>query len=125
MKVPTTQLIREITADRRFLAALFFLVLLGVIFCLFIAFTIRPVETQVVTHYTAFGQTNFYRDKWYYLISFVGFGIVTVVIYAALACKLYKHKGRELAVPFAWLGVVTLVIATATVSQVLKVAALS
>ncbi len=125
MKVSITQLIKELSSDRRFIVALIFLVLSGLVYCVYVALNIHPGETQVVTHYTAFGQTNFYRDKWYYLISFVAFGVISVAAYAALACKLYKHKGRELAIPFTWLGVVTIVIATATVSQILKVAALS
>ncbi|MBI3889355.1 hypothetical protein HY312_02155, partial [Candidatus Saccharibacteria bacterium] len=90
-----------------------------------VSLNLHPSELQVVTHYTAFGSTNFYRDKWYYLIGFVFFGILNSILYVTLACKIYRHKGRALAIPFAWLGLIVIVLATATIYQVLKVAALS
>lgn len=125
MKASLTQLVKDISSDRPFVVALLVLGLAGLLFSGYVAFNLRPSDLQVVTHYTAFGSTNFYRDKWYYLIGFVIFGILTAVLYGALACKIYRQKGRALAVPFVWLGVIVIVLATATVYQVLKVAALS
>lgn len=125
MKSSIIHLIKDISSDRRFIVALFFLSLSSLLFCIYVALNIHPSELQVVTHYTAFGSTNFYRDKWYYLIGFIIFGILTAVIYVALACKIYRNKGRELAIPFTWLGVIMIILATATVYQVLKVAALA
>lgn len=125
MKTSITPLIKEILADRRFIIALIFLGLSSLLFSIYVALNIHPSELQIVTHYTAFGSTNFYRDKWYYLVGFVLFGILTLVTYTALACKIYRHKGRELAVPFVWLGVIMIILATTTVYQVLKVASLA
>ena len=107
------------------LIALIALILASLALCIYAVLAIRPSELQVVTHYTAFGSTNFYRDKWYYLVGFVVFGFLNGLVYAALGCKLFIHKGRELAVPLVWLGVITALIALAIVSQVLKIAALS
>lgn len=125
MKTSITQFAKDTVADRQFIVALIALAVAGLILCVYVALNVHPSELQVVTHYTAFGSTNFYRDKWYYLIGFAVFGVMTVVLYTALACKLYKHKGRELAIPFIWLGVITIILAFATTSQILKVAALS
>ncbi len=125
MKSSITQFTKQIAADRPFVAVLAVLGLSGVFLSIFVAVNLHPSELQVVTHYTAFGTTNFYRDKWYYLIGFVVFGIMNAIIYSALACKIYQHKGRALAVPFAWLGVVVTILAAATAYQILKVAALS
>lgn len=125
MKSSITQLIKEISSDRQFIVVLVVLAIVGLLFSGYVGINLHASELQVVTHYTAFGSTNFYRDKWYYLIGFIAFGILSAVTYAALACKIYRHKGRALAIPFAWLGVITLLIATATIYQVLKVAALS
>ncbi len=125
MKSSITQLFKEISSDRQFIIVLILLGFSGLIFSVYVALNLHPSELQVVTHYTAFGSTNFYRDKWYYFIGFVVFGILNAILYGALACKIYRHKGRELAIPFAWLGIVTIIIALATMYQVLKVAALS
>jgi amino acid transporter len=125
MKSSITQLFKQVSSDRQFMTVLVILGLVGVLFSIYVAISLRPSDLQVVTHYTAFGSTNFYRDKWYYLIGFVIFGIVSACLHAALACKIYRYKGRELAIPFAWLGVIVIILATATMYQVLKVAALS
>lgn len=125
MKSSIVQFFKEISSDRQFMTVLVLLGFLGLVFSIFVAFNLRPSDLQVVTHYTAFGSTNFYRDKWYYLIGFVVFGLASVLLHGALACKLYRYKGRELAIPFVWLGIVMIILAAATVYQVLKVAALA
>ncbi len=125
MKSSIIQFAQKISSDRQFITALVLLGVSGVGLALYVAFNVHASELQVVTHYTAFGSTNFYRDKWYYLITFAVFGVLTAVMYTALACKLYTLKGRELAIPFVWLGIITIILAAATVYQVLKVAALS
>ena len=125
MKSTVINVSKEILSDRPFLLALVALVVSSLIFCMYVALNLHPSELQVVTHYSAFGTTNFYRDKWYYLAGFVVFGLLNTVIYGLLACKIFVRKGRTLAVPFAWLGVVIVVVATAIMYQLLKIAALS
>ncbi len=125
MKSSITHLAKDISSDRHFIVVLIVLSITSLLFSIYVAFNLHPSELQVVTHYTAFGTTNFYRDKWYYLVGFVVLGILNAVIYGALACKIYRHKGRELAIPFAWLGVVMAILASATIYQVLKVASLT
>lgn len=125
MKTTVINVSKEIIQDRPFIIALIALVLSCLVFCIYVTSNLRPSELQVVTHYSAFGPTNFYRDKWYYLAGFVLFGVLNAAIYGALACKLFVHKGRALAIPLAWLGVITITVAAAVVYQLLKIAALS
>lgn len=125
MKSSFTQLTKDIAADRHFIVALASVAILSVIFSVYVAVNLHPSELQVVTHYSAFGTTNFYRDKWFYLVGFIVFGLINILAYGALACKLFVHKGRELAISFAWLGVLVVLVAISVVYQVLKVAALS
>lgn len=125
MKSTIIHVSKAILSDRPFLLALVALVLASLIFCIYATANLHPSELQVVTHYSAFGTTNFYRDKWYYLAGFVVFGLLNALVYTALACKIFVQKGRALAVPFAWLGVVIVTVATAIVYQLLKIAALS
>lgn len=125
MKLTFNQLIKDITSDRHFMVVLACLVTISIIFCIYITVSLRPSELQVVTHYSAFGTTNFYRDKWFYLVGFVVFGLVNAIVYGALACKIFMHKGRALAIPFAWMGVVVMFVAISVLYQVLKVASLT
>ncbi|OGL22684.1 hypothetical protein A2707_05245 [Candidatus Saccharibacteria bacterium RIFCSPHIGHO2_01_FULL_45_15] len=125
MKLTFNQLIKDITSDRHLMVVLACLVTISIIFCIYITVSLRPSELQVVTHYSAFGTTNFYRDKWFYLVGFVVFGLVNAIVYGALACKIFMHKGRALAIPFAWMGVVVMFVAISVLYQVLKVASLT
>ena len=92
---------------------------------LYLGFSIQPGELQVVVHYTSFGTTNFYRDKWYYLLSFSAFAIIMAVMHIALTYKVLIQKGHDMAVAFAWLGVILLVITASIAYQVLKIASLT
>lgn len=119
------QIIKEFITDRHLVAGLFLFILLCIIYCAYTALAVRPTELQVVTHYTSYGTTNFYRDQWQYLIGFVGFGLIVCLAHLALVYKIFTLKGREAAVPFMWLGVVVILFAFAIVRQVLGVATLS
>jgi hypothetical protein len=87
------------------------LLVLALLNVVYIAIAVRPTELQVVTHYTAFGVTQLYRDQWWYLLSFAVFGVVTALMHIALAIKVYIAKGHPLAISVAWLGVGIIVFA--------------
>ena len=91
----------------------------------YLAFMIHASELQVVVHYTSFGTTNFYRDKWYYLLSFVAFMVMMAVVHTTVCLKLLEKRGRDLALAFAWLSILIVLIALALFYQVLKIASLS
>ncbi len=92
---------------------------------IYFTLTIRPSELQVVNHYTSFGTTNFYRDRWHYLIGFAAFVIVMAFAHGALTLRVLAQKGHDLAMAFAWLGVVLVVITAMISYQVLSIASLT
>jgi hypothetical protein len=71
----------------------------------FILINVRPSELQLVTHYTAFGVTQLYRDQWWYLLGFAVLGLFTAFFHTALAIKMYVTKGSPLAIMVLWLGI--------------------
>src|SRR4051812_31499751 len=97
MKKPTPEFLKQILADRYMTILLSAIVLFALIFCIVVGLTLHASELQVVNHYMAFGTTNFYRNKWYYLLSFIGFGVVVMTVNVVLAVKLYSEKGRGFA----------------------------
>lgn len=114
-----------ILADRGYLTAVVALLAMTLVIILIGAANIRPSELQVPVRYTSYGITNFYRDKWYYLISLVLFAVAMSVMHMLISLKLYTVKGRGLAVSFVWLSVIMLVIAAVFMYAVLRVVALS
>lgn len=125
MKLRTLEAFKLIIADRVALILLGVFMLLVVAFCISIAVSLHPSELQVVTHYTAFGITNFYRDKWFYFLTFIVFGVMVGVVHAGLVAKLYKTKDRSFAIGFTWLSIVMVLIAWVLTQSVLQVASLS
>lgn len=116
---------KQVTADRTLTVAITVLLLVTLAYIIYVALAISPSELQVVSRYTAYGITNFYRDQWYYLFVFIGFGLLTLVLNTILAVKLLRVKGRMFAVAFVWLSVLIMIIAFQVARSILKLAALS
>lgn len=125
MKSRTLEVFKLIVTDRPMATLLGAFLLLVAAFCVSVAVSLHPSELQIVTHYTAFGITNFYRDKWYYFLTFIFFGGVAGIVHTCIVAKLYKEKDRSFAIGFAWLGIVMILVAWVLVHSVLKVASLS
>lgn len=84
--------------------------------------SLKPSDLQVAVHYTAFGDTSFYREKWYYLMAFVLFGVLLAILHTAIAMKLYIQGRRQIAISFILLSTLLLVITWFIAWSVLKVA---
>jgi hypothetical protein len=125
MKNSALVILKQVIKDRYMIILLSALIVLALIFCIIVGLTIHASELQIVNHYTAFGTTNFYRSKWYYLLNFIGFGVMLMTINVALAGKLYVDKGRGFALAFVWFSLATLVIAAVLSHYILQVALLS
>ena len=97
----------------------------GVAYLIFLAFNLSPSDLQLATRYTSFGETHFYREKWWYLLSFVGFGLLFVVAHIGMIAKLYVIGLRQLAYAFAWLSLVILVLMFVYTYAVLGIAYLN
>lgn len=113
-----------IAADR--LVAVLLSVFLGgcAAYCLYVILALRPSDLQVAVHYSAFGNTHFYREKWYYLLSFLVFGIAMAVVHMALIAKLYGQQRRSIVLVFVGFSFLTLIIAWVLTWSVLRIAAL-
>lgn len=114
------QAFRETLRDRTFVLLWLSLLLLAGIVIIAGIFTIRPSDLQVPTRYSAFGITNFYRDKWYYALAFVLFAIFVAVMHGLVSLKLYIVKGRKLAVAFLGLSLVVMAFAVSTIFAILR-----
>lgn len=95
--------IKPILADRLMVVLSFAVILVMLAYCIFVAVSLQPSDLQVAVHYTAFGETNFYREKWFYLINFIVLGLIIGLAHNILAIKVYLQGRRPLALLFLWL----------------------
>ncbi len=100
------------------LAALLVLLVIG-------AFYIRRTDLQVPVRYSSFGITNFYREKWFYELNFMLFGVLVATFHSLIGLRLFTQRGRSFAIVFQWMTVLVLVMTLATVTTILRVVSLS
>lgn len=122
MKENIITALKLIIVDRLVTVLLSSFILLCLAYCLYVGLSLRPSDLQVAVHYTSFGETNFYRAKWYYLLSFIVFGLGLAVFHTILAIKLYVQERRQIALAFIGLSFLLLLIAWIMTRSVLKVA---
>lgn len=122
MKTNTINYIKSILSDRLVTVLIIFFILASLAYCIYIGVSLRPSDLQVAVHYTGFGEASFYRDKWYYFINFIVLGILFAVIHTILVVKLYLQGRRQIAVFFAYLSYLLLLIAWIITWAILRVA---
>ncbi len=121
LKTNLIQSVKELLTNRYLTVLSIIIVLLAVSLSIYIAVRVQPSDLQLVTHYTAFGVTHLYRDQWFYLLSFIGFALLSAFFHIAIALKLYLTKGHPLAIMFAWLGIGVLLFAWVTAMSIINV----
>jgi hypothetical protein len=97
----------------------------GIAYVLYVAFSLDPSDLQLATRYTSYGETHFYREKWWYLLSFIGFGLLFVVAHIGILVKLFVIGMRQLAIAFAWLSALVLLLMFVYTYAVLSIAYLN
>lgn len=116
---------REVLADRRLLMFCVAILTGGLIYIAYVALSLHASDLQLATRYTSFGDTQFYRNKWYYLLSFIGFGLLYIVMHIGMTAKLYMTGMRDLAYAFGWLSMIVLLLMFVYTNSVLGIAYLS
>lgn len=122
MKHTIIEYIKPVIRDSHALALMIAIVILTLILVIVAMINIHPTELQIVTHYSGFGVTNFYRDKWYYLINFIVFGVLLAVSHIAIGCKLYTEKSRSMSIGFLWLSVAVVLLTIFVMAALMNVA---
>jgi len=121
MKQIIKQYLKHLVSDRYLLALCVSMVLLSVVCAVTLALSIKPSELQLVSHYSSFGITHLYRDQWYYLLTFVVFGLVVAALHTAISIKISVERGRSVALMYAWVGLGIIILGWVTAFAVLNV----
>jgi hypothetical protein len=121
----TKEIISQMLRDRAIVMALLALLAMLLVIVIISAIYIRPSDLQVPIRYSAYGITNFYRDKWYYEIFLALFALVVTGLHLAIGVRLYQLKGREMTLGFIWFTVGILAITAVLLLAIFRVASLS
>jgi hypothetical protein len=122
MKTDFINTAKMILSDRLMTVLIILFVILCAAYCVYVGISLRPSDLQVAVHYTAYGETSFYRDKWYYLITFIVFGVTMAIMHTVLTAKAYAQGRRQMALLFLGLSYFLVLIAWFITWSILKVA---
>ena len=124
MKQITKSDIKTAITDRWWSGLVVANVVVCIIAVIIIAVSIEPRETQVITRYSSFGITGFYRSYWYYLYSYVALVLIMAVGHSAVSLKLMHMNRRDLALALLWSSLAFIVIAVLFALSITRIAAL-
>ena len=82
---------------------------------LYFALRLSVRELQIATRFSEFGEERLYRNKWYYLLNFIGIIVIIASAHLLLVGKLVMRDMRPYALALAW-GTVFLLIVAALVT---------
>lgn len=125
MKDTIIHSIKEVLADRKVLFLSVFVLVASIVYIMYVIFSLHTSDLQLATRYTSYGGTHFYRNKWYYLLSFVGFGVLFAITHVGMIIKLYVSEMKPLAAAFGWLSIIILLLMFSYTYHVLSIAYLS
>jgi len=110
-------------AKSRIFVALWVLMLVEtIVLVIMIATNIYPRQLQIPIHFDAFSTEQYFRDQWFYLFSFIIFGIGVFFVNSLISLKILDIKGRHLALSFLWITIAVLFIVTVLIAAILRVA---
>lgn len=124
MKQITKLYVNQTLKDKWWVSLVVANIILTIVTVLIIAFSIEPKETQVFTHYSAFGVAGLYKGYWYSLWNYAILAIIILISHVILSLKLRHADKRDLSLVLLWstfgMTVLLLIFALA----IIKIAAL-
>lgn len=122
MKHQIIKTLQSIMADRPYFALMAAVSATALLYAVYVILSVESRDIQVVTHYSGFGESHFYRSSWYYLYSFAGLGVLMAVVQSAIMAKLFKYERRTLGMLFGWMSLLLILITTVYTFNILQVA---
>lgn len=96
---------KQLPKHKRLLWLLIVLAIFSLAVAVLIGVTIEPSELRIITHYTAYGSTHFYRDQWVYMISFIVFIVMVAFLGVGVSLKLLRQDREVLALLYGWISI--------------------
>jgi hypothetical protein len=121
MKTRITTYFKSLTQDRPLFLLSLSIAVFGIIYLLYVLFSVSPEELRSWVRYSTFSEAQFYKDSWYHLYLFGVLAIVIVVGHIGIMTKLNARNMRPLAIAFGWFTLLLLVIALLITHSVLDI----
>jgi hypothetical protein len=121
MKTRITTYLKTLTHDRSLFLLSLSITGLGLVYLLYVLFSVSPEELRSWMRYSTFSEAQFYKDSWYHLYLFGLLAVVIVIGHIGIMTKLSARNMRPLALAFGWFTLLLLVIAILITHSVLDI----
>lgn len=122
MKHSISSTIKTIMADRPFFSLMVAVAMAAVVYAVYVTLSIESRDIQVVTQYSGFGESHFYKAPWYSLYLFGALGLIIGITNVAAMAKLYSYERREFGVYIGWITLLLFAMAVVWTAKVFGVA---
>ena len=108
--------------DRPYFSLMVAVFMTALVYAFYVILSVESRDIQVVTHYSGFGESHFYKTSWQYLYGFAALGVVIAFAHTSIMAKLFKYERRALGMLFGWQTLLLLFLAGVYTYKILQVA---
>lgn len=125
MKKIIVSTLKDLASDKPLFRLCISIMVISVIAVVLLAVRLSATELQIATRFSAFGETQYYRNQWYYLLTFIVFILSIAGAHIALIAKMIQRDMRQYAVLFGSITLLMIVVISLIAHAVFSVAYLS
>jgi len=119
MQIDYKQMLKTTLSDRTYLAVIVGMVVMALVATLYIILTVETRDIQVTTRFASFGETNYYKGKWYELYQFALLAIAIAGAHSALMLKFRALNHRNFGIVFGLATMLIILVGLVYVSNVI------
>lgn len=120
MKLKST--LHEAVKSRSFLALWSLMIIETVILLVLASIYIHAGQLQIPVRFSAFADTQYFREDWAYLLNFVVFGVAILCLNILVSLKLFNIKGRHFALGYLVIVILVFAVSILLIAAILRVA---
>jgi hypothetical protein len=111
---------KTVIQDRPYLFLMIAIAFVALVGSIYVLATVEPRDIQVATQYTSFGETNYYKGRWYSLYGYALLFITIAISHAALMVKFHALERRDFGVLFGAGTIMVLIVGTIYAANVIQ-----
>ena len=114
------ELLKTVIHDRPYLTMIVAIIVVAIIGIAYVLVTVEPRDIQVATQYTSFGETSYYKGRWY---SLYGYALLYAAIafgHGMLMLKFRALERRDFGMLFGAVTILVLIIGIVYAANVIQ-----
>lgn len=112
--------LKLVIKDRPYITLMATVAFVAIVGTIYVLIAVEPRDIQVATQYTSFGETNYYKGRWYYLYGYALLFMAIAIGHALLMLKFHALERRDFGMLFGAGTIVVLIIGIIYAANVIQ-----